>query len=196
MTRNLPPQITGARTVRFIERSFLMRMLSWTLALAATCFFAAIAPASAATVTYTGTGVAYDVTDLGMGEYDGYASGEVTDGVDTFDFIVSAIVNLIDPPVGDLFITEQVGGAVILDGLLESIEVGTDYVALIFGDLQGSASAMFGSKARVVFTDFAWNAATGAASVTVAPVPLPATAVLLLSGMAGVLVLSRKRKAA
>jgi hypothetical protein len=173
-----------------------MRMLSWTLALAATCFFAAIAPATAATVTYTGTGVAYDVLDLGSGEYDGSAIGTVTDGVDDFDFFVSALVSLIDPPVGNLLITELGGGAVILDGLLEDIEVGADYVALIFGDLQGSASAMFGSKARVVFKDFAWNAATGVASVTVAPVPLPATAVLLLSGMAGVMVMSRKRKAA
>jgi hypothetical protein len=196
MTRRLPPPITSARTVRFFERSLPMRVLSWTMALAATCFFAAIAPASAATVTYTGTDVSYEVISFGPNELDGAASGEVTDGIDLFDFFVIAIVSLIDPPDGSLLITEQVGGAVVLDGLLESIEIESDYVALLFGNLQGSAAGMFGSKARVVFTDYDPNKPQGTSSVTVAPVPIPATALLLLSGIAGVLVLSRKRKAA
>lgn len=173
-----------------------MRMLSWTLALAATCFFTAIAPASAATVTYTGTNIAYDVVDLGSGEYDGIAIGEVSDGVDTFNFELSAFVNFIDPPVGDLFITELGSFDEVLSGFLEGVEIGTDYVAFVFGNLTGSAAGMFASKARVVFTDFAWNAPSGFATVTVAPIPLPATALLLLSGMAGVMVMARKRKAA
>lgn len=175
-----------------------MRVLSWTLALAATCLFAAIAPApaSAATVTFTGTDVGYEVFSFGPNELDGVASGEVTDGVDLFDFFVIAIVSLIDPPDGSLLISEQVGGAVVLDGLLQGIEIGADYVALIFGDLQGSAAAMFGSQARVVFTDYDVNSPIGTASVTVAPIPLPASALLLLSGVAGVVAMARKRKAA
>jgi hypothetical protein len=171
-------------------------MLSWTLALAMTCLFAAIAPASAATVTYSGTNIAYSVISFGPNELDGVAIGEVSDGVDTFKFELSAFISLIDPPDGSLLITELVGGDVVLDGLLQGIEIGSDYVALLFGNLQGSAAAMFGSKARVVFTEYNPNAPSGIATVTVAPIPLPATALLLLSGMAGVIVVARKRKAA
>jgi hypothetical protein len=171
-----------------------MRLLSWTLAIAATCFLAVVAPASAATVAFTGH-VEY-LIDLLPDAVDGSADGEVTDGGETFDFSVFAYISLIDPPVGDLFITEQGTGVEILGGLLHSFDIDVDYVALLFGDLTGSAAGMFGSKALVVFRDFDPTSLGGDTSVTISPIPLPASAVLLLSGLGGVLVLARRRKAA
>jgi hypothetical protein len=70
----------------------------------------------------------------------------------------------------------------------------------MFGSLTGDGAAMFGGKARVVFTDYDPNSLTGTTSVTVssvspvAAIPLPASALLLLSGM-GALAVARKRKA-
>jgi len=171
-----------------------MRLLSLMLAITATCFFAGVAPVSAATVTFTGN-VEY-LIDLPLDAVDGLAEGEVTDGVETFDFSLSVFLNLIDPPVGSLFITEQGTFDEILGGMLESLDFGIDYVALLFGDLTGSAAGMFGSKALVVFRDFDPTSLGGDTSVTISPIPLPASAVLLLSGLGGVLVLARRRKAA
>jgi hypothetical protein len=175
-------------------------MLSWTLALAATCFLAVTAPASAATIL-TGTGLDYGL-DVGMG--DGSAIGEVSDGTDTYLFELGVILDLLDPmnPIdGDLFITLLPDNdPVFLAGFLEEIEIGDDFVALMFGSLTGDGAAMFGGKARVVFTDYDPNSLTGTTSVTVssvspvAAIPLPASALLLLSGM-GALAVARKRKA-
>lgn len=172
-----------------------MKMLSWTLALAATCFLAISAPPPASAATLSGTDVVLSA-DIGAGF--GSAVGTVTDGMDLFNFEVIALFDPLDPlnaPMASLFITDMNFDS-YLDGLLQSVEVGADYVALLFGDLMGSGAAMFGSTARVVFTDFALNNPFVTASVTIAPIPLPATALLLLSGMGGVVVVARKRKVA
>jgi len=183
--------------VRYIERSLLMKMLSWTLALAATCFLAVTAPASAATVL-TGTGLDYDL-DLGFGV--GSAIGMVNDGTDDYSFDLSVIFDPIDPETsldGEVLITLLPGNdPVLLAGLLEEVEVGANFVALLFGTLSGDGAAMFGSQALIVFTGFNPRSTTGTTSVTVssvAAIPLPASALLLLSGM-GALAVARKRKA-
>jgi hypothetical protein len=90
-----------------------------------------------------------------------------------------------------------------LVGLSTAVEPGADYLALLFGDLDGQGQPAFGSRALVVLSNLALSVdqngvVTGTGDLVVSAlsvIPLPATAPLLL-GALGAAALVRRRRAA
>ena len=97
------------------------------------------------------------------------------------------------------FFTLRDTGTTLLDGVLDMITPGTDMLSLNFKDLSGSLASVFGNSLTVelVFFDLLGNDPLAAMSdggsyefaytvegdLPLAPVPLPAGGLLLLSGL-------------
>ena len=85
---------------------------------------------------------------------------------------------------------------------LEDIEVGSGYLALLFGDLIGTAAPQFtGGKLLAILGDPAFPAISGTGTFELRSlddlgvIPLPAAAPLLLSGLGALAVAARRRRA-
>jgi hypothetical protein len=91
-----------------------------------------------------------------------------------------------------------------LTGLSTQVEVGSDYLAVLFGGLTGQGQPSFGKRALVVISNIVGTpgpggvvSATGDITVSaVSVIPLPATAPLLLGALGAVALVRRRRAAA
>lgn len=198
-----------SRTVRALFDGVTPIMTRLFSALMALVFMMASA-ASATTLTSRPSTVLFSgeasyAIDLSIGS--GEAFGLTTDGA--YDLFLSGFFDANtqgDNPVDvDLTLTDLSTFDVAVNAReLEEVEIGAGLVALLFGDLTGgSAGGFTGGKLLAILIDPAFPALAGDAAKfelrrldDLGVIPLPATAPLLIGGLAALGLMRRRSRAA
>jgi hypothetical protein len=169
-------------------------------------------PASAVTVgapVISGSGTAFHDPSLGFDLVgDGVAASTGSAPADGL-LVTVPFADLAPAPAGALFVTDA--GASFLSGDLARVgspidPAGADTLELVFGNLDGSASSSFRPAALLSLTGefgadpiragFGSVAAPVDVRFSIAPVPLPPSLWVLLTGLAGLLALRQARRPA